>query len=159
MASSWVVPAGTQAWVKALFNAWTTSARFGGTARPCPFCRAPSSDSLAHYAKCRVLDFYGSELIPELWLHGYAMKGLLRFLGIDVVFIGPPHLPALVAAWIDAVHWTVIVHARGQHVDEAVHTLAARLKIFLLKMCKGKKSAKILGDLIRPSAAFMSQWT
>ena len=158
-ASQWIVPAGAQAWVKALFNAWTTSYRFGGVVQPCPFCAAEASDSLNHYAKCPVLNFYGSELLPDLWAHGYSMISMHRCLGIDAFLEGPAHLPALLAAWIDAVHWTSLIHSRAQHVDSPIHTLAARLKVFLLRMCKGANRAKVLSDSCRLSAASMSQWT
>ena len=65
----------------------------------------------------------------------------------------------MLAAWLDAVRWTVLAHARGYHVEEPVKTLAARLKVFAIKFARGSHSTKWITEGIAPSMASMSQWS
>ena len=157
--SEFVQPSAVQAWTKGLFNAWTTSRRFGGEVRRCPFCFAPNGDSLQHYSSCAPLSFYGAELIPQLWAHGYRMQCVVSFLGADAKFEGPPQLSSLLAAWTDAVHWASLAHTRGYFVESPIQTLASRLKVFLLKFCKGADTTKVMVEAIHPSAASLAAWS
>ena len=153
-----VQPSGVQAWVRAAFNAWTTHGRFGNRF-PCAFCSAPNGDRLEHYALCPVLAFYGQELVPHLWRTGYRMQGVESFLGADAHFPDGDSTSVLLAAWMDAVHTTVIAYGRGLGQGTLVTHLAARLKVYAAKFAKGKQSTKWITEGISPSSASMQQWT
>ena len=152
-------PAGWQAWVRALFNAWLTSGRCGGQPIACAFCQSAASDTLSHYARCHVLAFYGSELIPQLWTDGYQMVGVESFLGADALFSSQNKDAVLLAAWLDAVHSAVMAHSRCQFGGHALQHLAARLRVFPLKFAKNRLATKWLCDHLCPAAASMAQWT
>ena len=151
--------AGFQAWLKALFNAWATSGRFGGLQHRCCFCSEPKGDSIKHFAKCSVLAFYGNELVPELWARGYRMKGVESFLGADALFHDVDSSSVLLAAWIDAVHCTVTARARSSAANQPLLALAARLRTFGVKFGKGTNSISWLNNGVAPSNSSMSQWT
>ena len=153
-----VQPSGVQAWVRAAFNAWTTHGRFGNRF-PCAFCSAANGDRLDHYASCPVLAFYGRELVPHLWRTGYSMQGIETFLGADAQFPDGASTSVLLAAWIDAVHTTVIAHGRGLGQGTPVTHLAARLKVYAAKFAKGRHSTKWITEGISPSNASMQHWT
>ena len=151
-------PSGVQAWIRAVFNAWTTHGRYGSE-HPCVFCCAPDGDRLEHYAACTVLAFYGQELVPHLWEAGYRMEGIETFLGADAQFVDLERACVLVASWFDAVHTTAIAYSRGRGHGPPVQYLAARLKVYAIKFGKGSKSMKWLTEGICPSKASMAQWT
>ena len=152
-------PAGVQAWVKALFNAWATSGRFGGHQHRCCFCHAPRGDSLKHFARCSVLAFFGQELVPGLWRRGYNMDGIQSFLGGDAIFDELEPSCLLLAAWLDAVHYSVVAHSRSSSSNPPVQDIAARLRVFGSKFAKGANSVGWINSGISPSSASMSSWT
>ena len=52
MRPSWwarIKPCLASAILRTRVYAWTTSTRFGRTIRPCPMCRTPNTDTLAHF--------------------------------------------------------------------------------------------------------------
>ena len=151
--------AGFQAWLKALFNAWATSGRFGGTQQRCCFCNEAKGDSIKHFSKCSVLSFYSKELVPELWNRGYRMQGVETFLGADALFPEVDSTSVLLAAWIDAVHCTVTARARSSAANQPLLALAARLRSFGTKFGKGQNSIAWLNSGIVPSNSSMAQWT
>ena len=155
----YIQPAGVQAWVSALFNVWTTIGRYSVEVADCVFCHSSAGDSICHYSRCSVLSFYGSQLVPHLWEAGYRMQDPMSFLGADAIFDDVQRIAPLIAAWLDAAHWTVLAHTRGHSVEELVKTMAARLKVFLINLCKGAEANKYMAEAIRPHAATTAQWT
>ena len=150
--------AGCQALIRALFNAWTTNGRFG-KASGCPFCDASNSDTLAHYAVCPVLCFYGQEIVPGLRKHGYQMSSLESFLGADALFEDTPRGAILLCAWVDAIHHTVIAFGRHQGRGTPSEFLAARLKVFAVKFGRSAFATKTLSEGLSPYSSSMTQWT
>ena len=105
------------------------------------------------------MSFYGSELVPKLWQHGYRMKDIQSFLGADAIFPEPEWASVVLAAWIDAVHCTAMAYTRGRGHRPTVEHLAARLKTFAVKFAKGAHSTGWLANALCPSNASMQQWT
>ena len=123
------------------------------------FVEIVSSDMSAHYATCLVLCFFGRELVLGLWGRGYEMSRLEAFLGADALFADMQASSILMAAWLDAVHHTVIAYGRHRGRGPPVQFLASRLKLFAIKFAKGPQSTKWLVEAISPSNAHMTQWT
>ena len=151
--------AGLQGWVRALFGAWNTTARFSGRVRRCPFCCRSSRDRLSHLYSCSALQFMGQQIFPALWLAGYTMTSIESFLGIGADSPMSPFFACLVAAWLDAVHFTVMASKKGTSSGDAARSLGARARVFITKFSKTARANSILCEGIRPNASYLHDWT
>ena len=87
------------------------------------------------------------------------MEGIVFFLGADAIFVEAQHHAVLLAAWLDAIHTTAIVHGRNRGVGLPAFALAARLKVFAIKFARGPSSIKWIAEGIAPHRANMDDWT
>ena len=87
------------------------------------------------------------------------MTSVDSFLGVDANSPMSPFFACLVAAWLDAVHYTVMASKRGTSSGDAARTIGARARVFITKFAKNAKANSILCDGIRPNASHLSDWT